>query len=333
MSQRVCSGALFVLVALVAFAFGCALAAELQPIPALADRVTDLTGTLAAPERAALDATLAALEQRKGAQVAILLVSTTSPETIEQYATRVYDAWKLGRNGVDDGVLILVAKDDHRVRIEVAYGLEGAIPDAAAKRIAHDYMSPKFREGDFAGGLAAGVEMLRRLVDEEPLPEPAPSAARRADPTRIIEREPWWSPVVLVAGILFGAFVGVVVLLVVRSRVGYGFLLGHFPARARTCAFGAIVALPITLLLRHPAGALGAFAAAVALASLANLSQPPRRRELARRSGSAAAAGLFSTGASAESSSSGSSDSGSSGGGDFSGGGGSSGGGGASDSW
>jgi uncharacterized protein len=318
----------FVLVALLVF--GCALAADLQPIPVLTERVTDLTSTLAAPERAALDATLAALEQRKGAQVAILLVSTTSPQTIEQYATRAYDAWKLGRKGVDDGVLIFVAKDDHRVRIEVAYGLEGAIPDAAARRIAHDYMSPKFREGDFAGGLAAGVEMLRRLIDEEPLPESSPPVSRPATPTYIVDAEPWWSPVVLVAGILFGAILGAFMLLVVMSRAGYGFLLGHFPTRLRIYAFGAIVALLITLLLRHPAGAIGAFGAAVALASLANLSKQPRRRDFSR--GSGGAAGIFSGGGSSGSSSSGSGDSGSSGG-DFSGGGGSSGGGGASDSW
>lgn len=321
----------FAIFALLAGALACAEA--LQAIPELTARVTDLTATLAAPERASLDATLAALEQRKGAQVAILLVPTTAPETIEQYATRVYDRWKLGRKGVDDGALILVAKDDHVVRIEVAYGLEGAIPDAAAKRIAHDYMSPKFRAGDFAGGLAAGVEMLRRLIDEEPLPEPSATSSRHANPVYVVDREPWWSPVVLVVGILFGAFLGVLCLLVVvMSRASYRFVLGHFPARARSYVFAAIVTLPIALLLRNFAGALGAFAAAGGIASLANLSQPPRRRDFARSAGGGA--GIFASGGSSESSSSGSSgDSGSSGGGDFSGGGGSSGGGGASDSW
>src|SRR4051812_37231478 len=110
-----------------------ALGVQAADVPALHAHVTDLTATLTLPERDALEATLAALEQRKGAQIAILLVPTTDGESIEQYTTRVYDAWKLGRKGVDDGVLVLVAKEDHNLRIEVAYGLEGAIPDAAAK--------------------------------------------------------------------------------------------------------------------------------------------------------------------------------------------------------
>jgi uncharacterized protein len=313
--------------ALALLAVAGASAEDLQAIPALTERVTDLTATLAASDRASLDATLAALEERKGAQVAILLVATTAPETIEQYASRVYDAWKLGRKGVDDGVLVVVAKDDHAVRIEIAYGLEGAIPDAAAKRIAHDYMSPKFRAGDFAGGLSAGVEMLRRLIDEEPLPAPAQGVRRNAPVTIEMDKEPWWSPVQLVVGIMFGSVLCALLLLLVMVRAIYNVLLAHFPANARKYVFGAIGALPIAILLRHPMGALGAFAAGCALGALTNLSRPPTRRDFGGGSG-----GGWSGGSSGGGSGGGSSGGGGGGGG-FSGGGGSSGGGGASDSW
>ena len=158
--------------------FGCALAffaaaldTGLQPIPALQSRVTDLTATLDAGQREALEARLAALEQRKGAQLAVLIVPTTQPEDIAQYAIRVYDAWQLGRKGIDDGALLLVAKDDRAMRIEVGRGLEGAIPDAAAARIIREYLTPKFRNGDFNGGIGDALTALTSLVDGEPLPE------------------------------------------------------------------------------------------------------------------------------------------------------------------
>jgi uncharacterized protein len=142
------------------------------PVPALKARVTDLTGTLTAPQVQQLDTQLAALEQRKGAQVVVLMLPTTQPEDIAAYATRVYDAWKIGRQGVDDGVLVVVAKNDHRAMIETGYGLEGAIPDAAASRIIREYLSPKFRVGDFYGGLEDTVGALTKLIDGEPLPPP-----------------------------------------------------------------------------------------------------------------------------------------------------------------
>ena len=130
-----------------------AVEAGLQPIPALTSRVTDLTGTLDGSQRQAIEADLAALEQRKGAQLAVLIVPTTQPEDIAQYAIRVYDAWKLGRKNIDDGALLIIAKEDRSMRIEVARGLEGAIPDAAAARILREYLTPRFREGDFNGGI------------------------------------------------------------------------------------------------------------------------------------------------------------------------------------
>ncbi len=141
-------------------------------VPALKARVTDLTGTLTAQQTQALDSQLAALERRKGAQVVILMLPTTQPEDIFDYATRVFDQWKVGRKNVDDGVLVVVAKDDRRAMIETGYGLEGAIPDAAASRIIREYMSPKFRVGDYYGGLSDAVGALTGLIDGEPLPPP-----------------------------------------------------------------------------------------------------------------------------------------------------------------
>jgi len=148
----------------------CALAADLQPIPPLATRITDLTGTLNVGQQLTLEAELAALEKRKGSQIGVLIVATTQPEDIEQYAIRVFDAWKLGRMGIDDGILLIVAKDDRRVRIEVARGLEGAIPDATAARIIREYITPKFRAGDFFGGIEAATDVMIRLIDGEQLP-------------------------------------------------------------------------------------------------------------------------------------------------------------------
>jgi uncharacterized protein len=142
-------------------------------VPPLQQRVTDLTGTLNPMQRADLDRRLAEFEQRKGSQIAVLILPTTQPETIEQFGIRVVDRWQLGRKGVDDGALILLAKDDRTTRIEVGRGLEGVVPDAVAKRIVEEIMIPHFRQGDFYGGIAAGVERTIALVDGEPLPEPA----------------------------------------------------------------------------------------------------------------------------------------------------------------
>jgi len=150
-------------------------------LPKLTERVTDLTGTLSAADKAALGASLTALEKDKGAQVAILLLPTTQPESIEQFGIRLADAWKIGRKGVSDGVIVIVAKDDRRMRIEVGYGLEGAIPDAIAKRIVAEQMAPRFKAGDFAGGLKAAVAMLDKVIRGEALPPPAPSEAQGGD--------------------------------------------------------------------------------------------------------------------------------------------------------
>lgn len=141
-------------------------------LPALSDRVVDLTGTLSAGDQAGLVERLSRLEQEKGAQIAVLLLPSTEPESIEQFGIRLAENWKIGRQGVDDGVIVIVAKDDRRMRIEVGYGLEGAIPDAIAKRIIDEQMAPRFRDGDFAGGLGAAVDTLARVIDGESLPPP-----------------------------------------------------------------------------------------------------------------------------------------------------------------
>lgn len=152
-------------------------------LPALTERVTDLTGTLSADDKTALTASLAALEKDKGAQVAILMLPTTQPETVEQFGIRLAEAWKIGRKKVDDGVIVIVAKNDRKMRIEVGYGLEGAIPDAIAKRIVAEQMAPPFRNGDFAGGLKAAVASLDKLIRGEALPAPvAPAAQTGIDP-------------------------------------------------------------------------------------------------------------------------------------------------------
>lgn len=140
-------------------------------------RVSDQTATLSGADIAALERTLQDFEQRKGSQIAVLVVPTTAPETVEQYALRVAETWKLGRKGVDDGALLLVAKDDRALRIEVGYGLEGALTDITAKRIVSDVIVPYFRQGDFAGGIRAGVDRMIGVIDGEPLPEPSRAAA------------------------------------------------------------------------------------------------------------------------------------------------------------
>jgi uncharacterized protein len=164
----------FVAAALVALAAlpGAAAAEPLQPIPPLKARVTDLAGALNAREREDLEAKLAAFEARKGAQIAVLVVQTTRPEEIEQYSIRVVDAWKLGREKPDDGALLLVAMQDRALRIEVGRGLEGALTDLVSNRIIDETITPRFREGDFAGGIAAGVDRMIAVVDGEELPPP-----------------------------------------------------------------------------------------------------------------------------------------------------------------
>ena len=149
-----------------------AAAQQQAAIPAFDSPVVDTTGTLDAASNQQLEQQALALQQRKGSQLQVLVIPSTRPETIEQYAVRAFESFKLGRKGLDDGLLLVVAKDDRKVRIEVGYGLEGAIPDITAGRVIQEYMVPKFRHGDYAGGVVDATAQLVKLIDGEPLPEP-----------------------------------------------------------------------------------------------------------------------------------------------------------------
>ena len=155
-------------------------------VPQLKGHITDQTGTLSTEQQAALERSLQALEAKKGSQLAVLIVATTEPETIEQYSLRVAEQWKLGRKKVDDGAILVVAKNDRAVRIEVGYGLEGALNDATSKRIISETITPRLKEGDYHGGIAAGVDQITKVIEGEPLPEPASPAGMRSDVSRYI---------------------------------------------------------------------------------------------------------------------------------------------------
>ncbi|AIO67876.1 TPM domain-containing protein [Burkholderia oklahomensis] len=183
-----------------------------QPVPPLAARVTDATGTLTDAQRATLEQSLKDFETRKGSQVAVLIVPTTQPETIEQYSIRVVEQWKLGRANVDDGALLIVAKNDRTLRIEVGYGLEGVLTDATSHRIIDEVIVPSFRRGDFYGGISAGVGSMMRVIEGEPLPPPRARRGEDGGPGRLL---PVLFVMTIVAGgvlrAVFGRFAGSVV--------------------------------------------------------------------------------------------------------------------------
>jgi len=168
-------------------------------VPPLKGRVTDLTGTLKPEQVSSLEQLLRSFEARKGSQIAVLIVPTTAPETVEQYALRVGEQWKIGRKKVDDGAILVVAKDDRTLRIEVGYGLEGALNDATASRIIREVIVPRFREGDFFGGISAGVDRMIRVIDGEPLPAPARAAPPAGDGVLQV------LPVLLILAVVAGA--------------------------------------------------------------------------------------------------------------------------------
>ena len=170
------------LAALLAFAALAGAARADVPVPPLKARVTDLTGTLNIQQTAELEARIAAFEARRGSQIAVLLLPTTRPEEIEQYSIRVAEAWKIGRKKVDDGLILVVAKDDRALRIEVGYGLEGAIPDSLARRVIDEKITPRFRAGDFYGGVRDGVDQLIKLAEGEKLPPPAAARGGQTSP-------------------------------------------------------------------------------------------------------------------------------------------------------
>jgi uncharacterized protein len=156
-------------------------AQDVLPVPALTARVMDSTGTLGNTQREVLEAKLAAFEKARGAQIVILMVPSTAPEDIAAYAQRVGDSWKIGRKDIGDGLLLVVAKNDRKVRIETTKTLEGAIPDLAARQIIDRAITPRFKQGDFAGGLNAATDQIIALISGENLPAPDPDAGSASD--------------------------------------------------------------------------------------------------------------------------------------------------------
>ncbi|MBN9012402.1 MAG: YgcG family protein [Rhizobiales bacterium] len=263
-------------------------------VPPLTGRVVDQTGTLTSEQIATLDGTLQAFEQRKGSQIAVLIVPTTEPETIEQFSIRVAEAWKIGRKKIDDGAILVVAKDDRRLRIEVGYGLEGALTDVTSKRIIDEIITPKFRQRDFAGGISAGVDRIIGVIDGEPLPEPK----RQQQGANIFDSLESVGPVAFFAVLVFGGI----------FRAMFGRLLG-------AAVTGGLVGLVIWFL----AGALAVAAIIGAIAFVFTLVGDSVVSSGGGRGGwSGGSGGGWSGGSS---------------GGGFSGGGGSFGGGGASGRW
>jgi uncharacterized protein len=321
--------AVTVLLALLAGAAGADAA-----IPPVA-RVTDLTGTLDAGQQRTLSAKLADFERTSGSQLAVLILPSTRPEAIEHYGIRVADTWKLGRKGVDDGAILIVAKNDHRLRIEVGYGLEGNIPDAIAKRIIDDTIVPAFKSGDFYSGIDAGVDQIIRAAQGQSLAVPVKSAAQLgreqaekeflqrqdAEMRAQIQQDERESEVMIGIGLLVSAaFLGFILAVVATPKMGRMSAIlfgGLMPGAAAWFAAGLmrvpalLVAAPLALFmcwLSHVAGA----------AAIRNAAKARRRG----RNGGYSDSGSGSS----SSSSSSSSDS-------FSGGGGGFGGGGASGGW
>jgi uncharacterized protein len=283
-------------------------------VPPLTGRVVDITGTLSSSDIAAQSSRLQDLQRRKGSQIAVLIVPTTAPETIEQFSIRAAEAWKIGRKKIDDGALLVVAKNDHKLRIEVGYGLEGALTDVTARRIIDETIVPRFKSGDFPGGIAAGLTRMIGAIDGEPLPVPAPEVSHGSNDLLLDFLNPL-NPFTLFFIFAVGA--------VTRGLLGR--LIGSI-ITGGTMGFFAWYAL----------GSIGVAALAGAVVSAItffaeNLSAANQNYQRSHRGGSSSSgssSGWSGGGWSSDSSSSSSSDSGS-----FSGGGGSFGGGGASGSW
>jgi len=284
----------------------------LVAVPPLTGRVVDQTGTLSGGDIASLTQTLKDLETRKGSQIAVLIVPTTEGEAIEQFSIRVAEAWKIGRKKIDDGALLVVAKNDRHLRIEVGYGLEGALTDATTKRIIDEDITPKFKSGDFAGGISAGVNRMIRVVNGEKLPAPEP--AHWETPELLSYLNPG-NPLVIFGLIILAA--------VLRSALGR--FIGALATGGIVGVFAWFVAgsLAASILL-----GVTAFVVTFVVQNMASTGPPVRRGRHGSDDGgwvTGGGGGSWSGGSSSGSSS------GDSGG--FSGGGGSFGGGGASGSW
>ncbi len=183
-------------------------AQELLAAPRLTARITDQTATLTSDQRNQLESKLADFERQKGAQIALLIMPTVNPETVEQYALRVVEASKLGRKGVDDGVLLLIAKNDRKLRIEVGYGLEGALNDATAKRIISEMITPRFKQNDYFGGIDAGLDAMIKVIGGEPLPEPKPATTAVNDEFDLESMLPIGFILIFVVGSILRAIFG-----------------------------------------------------------------------------------------------------------------------------
>jgi uncharacterized protein len=280
-------------------------------VPPLSGRVVDQTGTLSSGDIAALTQTLKDFEARKGSQIAVLIVPTTAPEAIEQYSIRVAEAWKIGRKKIDDGAILLIAKDDRKLRIEVGYGLEGALTDVTSRRIIDEIITPKFRNGDFAGGISAGVDRIIRVVDGEPLPKPAPQASHGSNSDDWISFLNPFNPFTIFGIYILGTIMRSLLGRLVGSIAAGGLVGGLIWYLAGSIIFAAGVGTILSVIV---------FFTADILAASQNASRQSGRGG-GWSGGSSSGGGSWSSGSS-------SSDSGG-----FSGGGGSFGGGGASGSW
>jgi uncharacterized protein len=291
------------ILALICLAFASFAAFADVAVPPLTGRIVDQTATLSPEASARIDQKLRAFETRKGSQIAILILPTTQPETIEQYSIRVAEQWKLGRNKIDDGVILVVAKNDRKLRIEVGYGLEGALTDVTARRIIDEVITPKFKNSDFSGGIEDGIDRIIGVIDGEPLPAPAPQhdwlSAQNFDPGII------FNPFIIVGALVIGGLM----------RTMLGRLWGAL-------ATGGLVAVIAWFLIASLIGS--AVVGIIAFVfTLFGDSVTPSSGRGGRGSGwSGSSGGSWSSGSSGSSSDSG-----------FSGGGGSFGGGGASGSW
>jgi uncharacterized protein len=277
-------------------------------VPQLVGRVVDQTNTLNASDIDTLNQRIHSFEQRKGSQIAILIVPTTQPETIEQYSIRVAETWKIGRKKIDDGALLIIAKNDRKLRIEVGYGLEGALTDVTARRIIDEVIAPRFKQGDFAGGVSEGLTRMIGVIDGEPLPAPKPEASHGPDIDWISGLSDFW-PFILVGALMVGSFL----------RAVFGRLLGASAAGGVFAVLGWFIAGSLIA-----AAVMGgaAFVLVLIVGDSASLGASPRG---GRRSSDWS--GGWSSGSSGGGWSGGSSSS------DSGGGGGSFGGGGASGSW
>jgi len=273
-------------------------------VPPLVGRVVDQTGTLSSGDIASLNQIIRAFEARKGSQIAVMIAPTTDGEAIEQFSLRVAEAWKIGRKKIDDGAVLVIAKNDRHLRIEVGYGLEGALTDVTTKRIIDEEITPRFKSGDFAGGVSAGINKMIRIIDGEKLPEPEPPHWQH---TGLFDVSDMFNPFLLIPVFLFGGLM--------RSMLGR--LVG-------STVSGGVVTLVAWFLFGSLAAAMvaGVIAFVFVLFNDAVTSSTPGRRGSGGGWSGGSSGGSWSSGSSSSSSSS-----------DSGGGGGSFGGGGASGSW